>query len=44
MIIQTVFREKISGQETELTRLENEVLKLISNLTLKKEESNPEVS
>ena len=38
MIIQSVFREKISGQETELSRLENEVLNLISDLSLQKEE------
>ena len=38
MIIQSVFREKISGQETELSRLENEVLNLISDLNLQKEE------
>ena len=38
MIIQSVFREKISGQETELSRLENEVLNLIADLSLQKEE------
>ncbi len=38
MIIQTVFREKISGQETELSRLEAEVIKLISDLEGQKEE------
>ena len=38
MIIQSVFREKISGQETELSRLENEVLNLITDLSLQKEE------
>ena len=38
MIIQSVFREKISGQETELSRLENEVMNLISDLSLQKEE------
>ncbi len=38
MIIQSVFREKISGQETELSRLENEVLNLIADLNLQKEE------
>ena len=38
MIIQSVFREKISGQETELSRLENEVLTLISDLSLQKNE------
>ena len=26
MVIQSVFREKITGQETELSKLENEVL------------------
>ena len=38
MIIQSVFREKISGQETELSRLENEVMNLIANLSFQKEE------
>ena len=38
MIIQSVFREKISGQETELSRLENEVMNLIADLSLQKEE------
>ena len=38
MIIQSVFREKISGQATELSRLENEVLNLIADLSLQKEE------
>ena len=38
MIIQSVFREKISGQETELSRLENEVMNLIADLNLQKEE------
>ena len=38
MIIQSVFREKISGQETELSKLENEVLDLIADLSLQKEE------
>ncbi len=38
MVIQSVFREKISGQETELSRLENEVLNLIADLNLQKEE------
>ena len=38
MIIQSVFREKISGQETELSRLENEVLNLITDLNSQKEE------
>ena len=38
MIIQTVFREKISGQETELTKLEAEVMQLISNLQGQKEQ------
>jgi len=38
MIIQSVFREKISGQETELSRLENKVLNLITDLSLQKEE------
>ena len=38
MIIQSVFREKISGQETELSRLENEVLNLIADLSFQKEE------
>ncbi len=38
MIIQSVFREKISGQETELSRLENEVMNLITDLSLQKEE------
>ena len=38
MVIQSVFREKITGQETELSRLENEVLNLISDLSLQKEE------
>ena len=32
MVIQSVFREKITGQETELSKLENEVLSLISDL------------
>ena len=31
MVIQSVFREKITGQETELSKLENEVLSLISD-------------
>ena len=38
MIIQSVFREKISGQETELSRLENEVMNLIADLSFQKEE------
>ena len=38
MIIQSVFREKISGQETELSRLENEVMNLIADLNLQKKE------
>ena len=38
MIIQSIFREKISGQETELSRLENEVMNLIADLSLQKEE------
>ena len=38
MIIQSVFREKISGQETELSRLENEVMNLIADLSLQKKE------
>ena len=38
MIIQSVFREKISGQETELSRLENEVINLIADLSLQKDE------
>ena len=38
MIIQSVFREKISGQETELSRLENEVMNLIADLSLQKED------
>ena len=38
MVIQSVFREKITGQETELSKLENEVLNLISDLNLQKEE------
>ena len=38
MIIQSVFREKISGQETELSILENEVMNLIADLNLQKEE------
>ncbi len=38
MIIQSVFREKISGQETELSKLENEVMNLIADLSLQKEE------
>ena len=38
MIIQTVFREKISGQETELTKLEAEVMQLISDLQGQKEQ------
>ena len=36
MIIQSVFREKISGQETELSRLENEVVNLIADLAYKR--------
>ena len=32
------FREKITGQETELSKLENEVLSLISDLNLQKQE------
>ena len=38
MVIQSVFREKITGQETELSKLENEVLSLISDLNLQKQE------
>ena len=38
MVIQSVFREKITGQETELSKLENEVLNLISDLNLQKQE------
>ena len=38
MIIQSVFLDKISGQETELSRLENEVMNLIADLSLQKEE------
>ena len=38
MVIQSVFREKITGQETELSELENEVLSLISDLNLQKQE------
>ena len=38
MIIQSVFREKISGQETELSRLETEVMNLIADLNLQKKE------
>ena len=38
MVIQSVFREKITGQETELSKLENEVLDLISDLNLQKQE------
>ena len=38
MIIQSVFRDKISGQETELSRLENEVMNLIADLNLQKKE------
>ena len=38
MIIQSVFREKITGQETELSRLENEVMNLIADLNLQKKE------
>jgi len=37
MIIQTVFREKISGQESELTKLEAEVSQLIADLGGQKE-------
>ena len=37
MIIQTVFREKISGQESELTKLESEVSQLIADLGGQKE-------
>ena len=32
MVIQSVFREKITGQETDLSKLEYEVLNLISDL------------
>ena len=38
MVIKSVFREKITGQETELSKLENEVLSLISDLNLQKQE------
>ena len=38
MVIQSVFREKITGQESELSKLENEVLSLISDLNLQKQE------
>ena len=38
MIIQTIFREKISGQQTELTKLQLEVSDLVSNLKGQKEQ------